>query len=503
MRAALNEAIAAKFIRCLREPKSSTAGEPAVSGLYELCWDDSGNYITAPAAFCGFFAGNGNLTYIPNAFFDHTVQEETLSVIKVVGAIIRHTIGFQTKYGMRRQQVQLSFSALQRISKISSRTMLSRALAVALEHNHIVRVCGGTFDSSGGKESEAATYGICWQEQVQSNKQDSIPEQNHGPVGKMYQSEMCTSRKTVPAPVGNVYQDQSEKCTGIEIKDLNKTSKQQQQENAAVLLLLDIGFSGQAACEMADKYPEELIRRQIELLPTRSAARNRLGLLRRAIEEDWPPVDSPGGTDLGSTDSLSSSTKVLSKQEEHATLFAAHVYAAWAGSSAAPTALPSSSDRQSSIVFLKQCSAEDVSDEETISLARDFGRFARSAERTGKALPRSVSLALRSLGDEFFKQREKGQTVQLQPKKPKEGDLDRLRVLRIRIEREKPELFAMFLAQEERDLESLKSNRLCSAQGLAKAVEMFLTEAGQLQRLHQFLVGHRKSHSDKPLANRT
>ncbi len=491
VRSALNEAIAANFIRCLREPRASQAGEPAVCGIYELCWDESGSYITAAGAFQGFFAGNGNLTYIPNTFFDYTVQQEPLCVVKVVGAIIRHTIGFQTKYGMRRQKVQLSFSDLQRITKISSRTILSQALAIAMEHKHVVRLSEGRFDSAGGRESEAATYGIRWNETSCSRDPKSISDETHGPGGKVYQSENCTSPKSVPAPGGKVYRDQSEKCTGIEIKDLNKTIKQQQQENAAVLLLLDFGFSKETAYEIAEKYPEERIRKQIELFPSRSPARNRLGLLRRAIQEDWAPVESSAESKEKATGSQPGAPKPVLQEQERAKLFASHVYAAWAGNTGDPAALPSYADRESAELFLRQSCPNEKTEASIILLAKDFGRFIRSAERSGKPLPRSVAIALRSLGDEFIQQKKRRQDNSFAHRTDKTPNIDHLRALSLRVKRDRPALFASFLATEEQELERLQSNRLCSKEGLAKAVEMFLSEGAHLQRLYMFL---RKQH---------
>ena len=40
-----------------------------------------------PTKFRGFFAGEGNRTYIPNQFFDVVIPNETLAVTKVVGSI--------------------------------------------------------------------------------------------------------------------------------------------------------------------------------------------------------------------------------------------------------------------------------------------------------------------------------------------------------------------------------------------------------------------------------
>src|SRR5205085_9505720 len=97
IRLALDEAIKAHFIRCVRPPQPKRAGQPAVSGLYELQWDEHGEYVKDTKHFRGFFAGEGNRTYIPNQFFDHLIPSESLAVVKVVGSIMRFSIGFQNK----------------------------------------------------------------------------------------------------------------------------------------------------------------------------------------------------------------------------------------------------------------------------------------------------------------------------------------------------------------------------------------------------------------------
>ena len=78
--------------------------------------------------------------------------------------------------------------------------------------------------------------------------------------------------------------DHSEKET-IETKLLNENKKQ--QEGTADLLRKE-GFDANTARQLAEQFPREVIARQIEWLPTRSIARSRAGLLRRAIEGDWP-----------------------------------------------------------------------------------------------------------------------------------------------------------------------------------------------------------------------
>src|SRR5205814_6392614 len=120
------------FIRCVREPNSKTPGRASVSAQYELNWDASAEYVKDPARFRGFFAGDGNRTYIPNQFFDHVVKNEPLGVVKVVGAIARFSIGFSTKGGHRRTQAAISYLDIRRYTKLVDRSTLAASLRIAI-----------------------------------------------------------------------------------------------------------------------------------------------------------------------------------------------------------------------------------------------------------------------------------------------------------------------------------------------------------------------------------
>src|SRR5208282_733161 len=59
IREAIDQAIRGHFVRCIRPPRLQKAGQSAVSGLYELAWDERGGYVKNPVEFRGFFAGEG------------------------------------------------------------------------------------------------------------------------------------------------------------------------------------------------------------------------------------------------------------------------------------------------------------------------------------------------------------------------------------------------------------------------------------------------------------
>src|SRR5207249_10536085 len=56
---------------------------------------------------------------------------------------------------------------------------------------------------------------------------------------------------------------------------------------AAVETLRSEGFDAATASRLAGKYPIDQILRQLDWIDAREAKRNRLGMLRVAIEEDW------------------------------------------------------------------------------------------------------------------------------------------------------------------------------------------------------------------------
>jgi hypothetical protein len=96
--------------------------------------------------------------------------------VKVVGSVIRLSIGFQTKWGHRRQNVSLSYQHIQNYSHLKDRKTLSQSIRVALGHNYIERVERGYFDPNAGKLSRAAVYAREVAQQSRgSNDRSEIP----------------------------------------------------------------------------------------------------------------------------------------------------------------------------------------------------------------------------------------------------------------------------------------------------------------------------------------
>ena len=292
IKSALEEAEAGYFIHCLRRPSAKGKGKPGVSGLYELRWDDRGEYIKDPKQFRGFFAGEGNRTYIPNQFFDHVVRHEALAMVKVVGSVIRYSIGFQNKWGHRRRNVALSLNHIKNYTKMADTKNVSTALKQALAANYILQVEKGYFDPRAGKTSKAAVYALRWAHL-------GLHEAAEWPIGqKLPVADMPTeNRSEITHGIGQKLpaEDRSEITHGIEIKQRNKTNKQQPEAAASFEELKHEGFDEKMAQAMANRYDAGRISRQIDWIDRRNVKTSRLGMLRTAIEQDWP---APSGKKL-------------------------------------------------------------------------------------------------------------------------------------------------------------------------------------------------------------
>ena len=416
---AIEEAVESRYINCLRFGQPHKAGEEGFSALYSLRWDERENYITDPSDFDGFFAGNGNLTHIPNDFFDFTIPNEPLALVKVVGVIIRHTIGFQTKFGFRRQQVEMSFTEIMRRAGIASRSTMSIAIREALEKNHVCKVSEGFFDPKAGVDSQAATYGIKWLEQFQerprfepkstngskiepgdrfqnrTGNSGTVPKSNRE---KSSEIEPDNGSKFAPGTVPESNQEGFQNRTDIKTTTINNSSKQQQQvavldavavgssELRSCRILMEEGFDEEAARLLASRYPLERIELQISSLPLRKVSRNKLGMLRKAIEENWPAPESV----------------LISEQTSTGADFVGCFYAALAGREGDPTVLPSRQESDQAEKFLNAIARVLGPGLDHSALGRSFGAFVRRNQSQEKAAIRSLSLAVRGFGDGFI-----------------------------------------------------------------------------------------------------
>ena len=162
---------------------------------------------------------------------------------------------------------------------------------------------------------------------------------------------------------------------------------------AAVALLVKQGFDEPAARHLAQRRSLEVIQRQIEWLALRHASRNRLGMLRKAIEQDWL---KPEGAATASA--------VPTAGEALARLFASHYYAAYHGLKEPVQTEPFPKDLQTAGQFIAHLLA--LKGDETLvpEWGRQFGRMVRERHQGDPKAKPNLSFALTLLGGLFLAQ---------------------------------------------------------------------------------------------------
>jgi hypothetical protein len=426
IRRSLDEAITGRFIECVQEGKAATAYSRAESAHYQLRWDDGADYVKDPERFDGFFGGEGNRTDIPNQFFDHLIPNEPLSVTKVVGSIIRFSIGFQAKHGRRRQQVSLSYRDIERYARMNDTHTLAEAIRTAEAKHYILKLQDGVFDPDGGKESRPALFTLRWADTHQaspfaSSCSSSLPSPGIGPFSAASSATALSTGSKTPAADFTVekmerFKNPSETGSespaadrfifpsGIETKFFTKEIGKQQQEErrpppetpqpvqpvacgepevatqGAFAHLKKAGFREGAARFLSTRFPEEQIRQQIEWLPQRGDVHNPLGMLRRAIEENWPAPE-----------------KLRHAEVSESRLFAQHFYAGLAGNPGLPVAEPSARDIELADGFIQRLQSAEPLRRDPTGWGREFAAFVRERRRERDVA--SLVLALRLHGD--------------------------------------------------------------------------------------------------------
>lgn len=275
---ALQQAVACGFLECCVDGQANSKGQGSQTAEYRLRWDSTEQYAKSFADFNGFFAGEGNRTPIPNSFFDFVIPKESLAVTKVVGSVIRHTVGFETRYGGRRSSHPMSCNFIQRYTLLSNRRNLIAAIRHAVEAGYIIKVKQGTF-SHKSSEQEATTYGIRW----------LAPAENSNVGSKMtpaveQQSKNDTRDGSKKSPAERFKND-----TSIEKTNSNNILKQQaavKLDSETLQHLVAEGFTQQTAASLIEKRGVEVVERQLAWLDARKPE-NRLAMLRKAIEDDW------------------------------------------------------------------------------------------------------------------------------------------------------------------------------------------------------------------------
>ncbi|MGH8651348.1 MAG: hypothetical protein ACREUI_04460 [Burkholderiales bacterium] len=390
---AISEAVNGNFIT-IKRGQPDKAGKQGESTLFELKWSADPEYVKNPRQFKGFFEGNGNRTYIPNQFFTRILPNEPLVVIKVVGSVIRFSIGFQVKRGFRRQEVSLSYREIQHYANIRSPHDLSKALHHAVETNYIHYVELGYFDPNAGKKSKATVYSLKW---AQDKRADSdFDSSSYEVTGSKSVAGEKDNRFKIRSGTGSkkIADNRFKIRSDIEIKQINKTSKQQQDAVAEISLedkesfgrLREAGFDNKTASLLASVRSLEHIEQQIAWLPKRHSTKNPLGLLRKAIEEDW---SEPVNLITGPT-----------AEDSPEMVFGRHFYAGLGRNDGTPVAMPSRMDILATEPFVTELLNIWPNPNRIADWGRQFGL--QAAERkSAETYPMSLTGAIRQFGNGF------------------------------------------------------------------------------------------------------
>lgn len=144
------------------------------------------------------------------------------------------------------------------------------------------------------------------------------------------------------------------------------------------------GFTKSVAASLSAGFDEQVIRNQLCWIADRTPTRNRLGLLRRAIEENWPAPE-------------------VREEDSYASSFATRYYAAVVGVASESVAVPSRNDILATSRFLKRAGEDPADSPDT--LAEEFAQMVRARATADPVARQSLVVALRRLGDLFWLER--------------------------------------------------------------------------------------------------
>jgi hypothetical protein len=522
LREAVADALKSNFIRRIHKARVQTQGVRAQSGSYELRWDEA-QYSDQPEQFHGFYlqptyldrSGQTRLgrKNIPNVFFDYLVRNENRGVIRVVGTLLWYSIDWG-KGGERKQPVKKSLRDLVELTRLDKSSVV-RALDEAEKKRYVERIEKGVFDLSGEQRSSTTVYGIHWTNEYTYTYDGILVEVNvpsdrsqnatRGVLANAPKMQHGNSPRTIPKRDTRLEGERSQNAT----PHAPKTRHEERSQNATYVInnntstntsidnnstdspapkptsdavaekaLTEAGFDKKTARSIASKSSVEVILQQVELLPKRRATKNRLGLLRRAIEENWA-VPEMNPADISS---LVGGT------------FAASFYAGYHGNPSSPVSDPSAADCEAAERFVNRLFEFWPDPSQVENWGRQFGGLV--AQRHGarrRSFP-ALRPAIQQYGDDFYSRLrldreterrqvlERAQSAHYQ--KCESAYLDYLRAELARNEAENTKLFQALVSEEAEKLKLLTTSRF--ALDVKQVSEQYL--AGRLARFQQILM---------------
>lgn len=281
---AIKEAVNAGFLICRQQGHAKSVGNAGQSATYVLRWSDADAYTTQLDQFSGFYAGEGNRTPIPNSFFDELIGHEPLAVLKVVGTVLRHTVGYQNQFG-RRQVAPLSYQYISRYAHLSQGRVLAQAIQTAIESGFIECVVDGTF-AANANARQPAQYRVRWLNMAAHSEIGSKKPAVKTKPTNQFKMAISNGSKT---PTVERFKKAINRKT--EAKDSIKQQNVAVEEKG-IHILLQAGLDRKTAQQISNEYHFDDISNQLMWLDSRKPKANRLGMLRKSIEENWSKPNS-------------------------------------------------------------------------------------------------------------------------------------------------------------------------------------------------------------------
>ena len=167
---------------------------------------------------------------------------------------------------------------MQNYTKLSDRSTLAQAIRHAQHVGYIHCVESGTF-AADIVQQKAAAYAVRWLSKAESTDNSSKTRP------ALAESKNQTSNGSEIRPEERFKNQTSNKTTVS-----NNTFKQQAaaEDQNPIRVLTKQGMDRRTAERLAKNHTAEAIRQQVDWLDARKPTENRVGMLRKSIEDNWP-----------------------------------------------------------------------------------------------------------------------------------------------------------------------------------------------------------------------